>query len=113
MEIAECLGTSVVTVAKWIGRYEEGGLAALESRKSPGRPREVSAEERARIIALTRQSPPAHTGLSHWSSHEMARYLKRHEGIDVAPAENPVHAGWSHCTGEADVCAIAVSGTLM
>lgn len=83
-EIAECLGTSVVTVAKWIGRYEEGGLAALESRKSPGRPREVSAEQRARIIALTRQSPPAHTGLSHWSSHEMARYLKRHEGIDVS-----------------------------
>lgn len=83
-EIAEEMETSVVTVAKWIDRFEEGGLPALESRKSPGRPREVSAEERARIIALTRQSPPAHTGLSHWSSHEMARYLKRHEGIDVS-----------------------------
>jgi transposase len=83
-EIAEALDTSVVTVAKWVDRYEEGGLAALDSRKSPGRPREVSAEERARIIALTRQSPPVHTGLSHWSSHEMASYLKRHEGINVS-----------------------------
>jgi|ERR1700677_1308950 len=83
-EIAEEMETSVVTVAKWIDRFKEGGLAALESRKSPGRPREVSLEERARIIAFTRQSPPAHTGLSHWSSHEMARYLKRHEGIDVS-----------------------------
>jgi transposase len=66
-EIAEEMETSVVTVAKWIDRFKEGGLAALESRKSPGRPREVSLEERARIIAFTRQSPPAHTGLSHWA----------------------------------------------
>jgi transposase len=83
-EIAEALETSVVTVAKWIERYEQDGIAALESRKSPGRPREVSAEERSRIIALTRLSPPAETGLSHWSSYEMSRYLKAHEGIDVS-----------------------------
>lgn len=83
-EIAEEMDTSVVTVTKWIDRYEQGGIAALESRKSPGRPKEVSAEERSRIIALTRQSPPASTGLSHWSSYEMSRYLKIHEGIDVS-----------------------------
>lgn len=83
-EIAEELKTSVVTVAKWIDRYEQGGIAALGSRKSPGRPREISGEERSRIIALTRQSPPASTGLSHWSSYEMSRYLKIHEGIDVS-----------------------------
>jgi transposase len=83
-EIAEKIGTSVVTVGKWIDRYEGQGLAGLESRKSPGRPREVSGEARARIIALTRQSPPESTGISHWTSHGMARYLKRHEGIDVS-----------------------------
>lgn len=83
-EIARIMDTSVVTVGKWIDRYEQGGLAALESRKSPGRPREVTVQERARIIALTRKSPPPHTGLSHWSSHEMARYLKVHEGISVS-----------------------------
>lgn len=37
---------------------------------------------RSRIMALTRISPPAETGLSHWSSREMARRLKR-EGIYV------------------------------
>jgi transposase len=83
-EIADDLDTSIVTVAKWIERYGQGGIAALESRKSPGRPREVTVEERSRIIALTRQSPPASTGLSHWSSYEMSRYLKMHEGIDVS-----------------------------
>lgn len=83
-EIAAMMDTSVVTVGKWIIRYDERGLAGLESGKSTGRPREVSVAARARIIALTRQSPPERTGLSHWSSHEMARYLKRHEGIDVS-----------------------------
>ncbi|MGH3258583.1 MAG: IS630 family transposase [Streptosporangiaceae bacterium] len=83
-EIAARMGTSKVTVYKWLGRYEEGGLAALESRKSTGRPREVSGEVRSRILALTKQSPPESTGLSHWSSHEMARYLRTHEGIRVS-----------------------------
>jgi transposase len=83
-EIAALLDTSVVTVGKWIDRYNVGGLAALGSRKSTGRPREISGEVRARIIALTKQSPPADTGLSHWSSQEMVRYLRKHEGIRVS-----------------------------
>ena len=83
-EIAAMMDTSKVTVYKWLERYEEGGLAALESRKSTGRPREVSGEVRSRILALTKQSPPESTGLSHWSSHEMARYLRAHEGIRVS-----------------------------
>ena len=31
-EIAAMMGTSKVTVYKWLERYEEGGLAALESK---------------------------------------------------------------------------------
>ena len=83
-EIAARMGTSKVTVYKWLQRDQEGGLAALESRKSTGRPREVPGEVRSRILALTKQSPPEGTGLSHWSSYEMARYLRRHEGIRVS-----------------------------
>jgi hypothetical protein len=51
---------------------------------SSGRPPEISDEVRARILALTRQSPPEKTGLSHWSSREMARYLKQEVGISVS-----------------------------
>src|SRR4051812_43138325 len=47
---------------------------------SPG----VSVRVRAGIVALTKSSPPASTGLTHWSSTEMSRYLKRREGIDVS-----------------------------
>ena len=48
-------------------------------------PREqVPARIRARILALTRTSPPAETGLSHWSSREMAAFIERTEGVYVS-----------------------------
>jgi transposase len=76
-EIARMAGTTKPTVYKWITRYEQQGIDGLSDRVSTGRPPEISAEVRARILTLTRQSPPEETGLSHWSSREMARYLKR------------------------------------
>jgi transposase len=83
-DIASRAGTTKPTVYKWVERYERGGLAGLEDQKPTGRPPSVSGEVRARIIALTKTPPPARTGLTHWSSYEMSRYLKRHEGIAVS-----------------------------
>ena len=83
-DIAGRAGTTKPTVYKWVDRYERGGLAALEDQKSTGRPPSVPGQVRARIIALTRIPPPEWTGLTHWSSYEMSRYLKRHEGIAVS-----------------------------
>ena len=88
-EIAEKAGTSKPTVYNWIGRYKQEGLAGLDDRKSPGRPRTVSGKDRARILALTKVPPPDDTGLTHWSSYEMAKYLKRHEGISVSHNFHP------------------------
>lgn len=68
---------------KWIARYRRHGVDGLCDYVSTGRPPEVSAEVRARILALTRQSPPEKTGLSHWSSREMARYLAQEMAISV------------------------------
>lgn len=83
-DVARAEGTTRPTVYKWVQRYHRGGLAELEDRSSPGRPRSVSAQVRARIVALTKVPPPADTGLTHWSSTEMSNYLKRHEGISVS-----------------------------
>ena len=91
-EITGMAGASKPTVYNWIDRYEQEGLAGLDDRKSPGRPRTVSGRERARILALTRLPPPAITGLTNWSSYEMAKYLKRHEGISVS--HNFIHELW-------------------
>lgn len=91
-EIARMAGTTKPTVYKWIAQYEQHGIDGLSNRVSTGRPPEVSAEVRARILALSRQSPPENTGLSHWSSREMARYLKQEMGISVS--HNFVAALW-------------------
>jgi transposase len=83
-EIAELVGTTRPTVYKWVDRYRRRGVDGLEDRKSTGRPPEISDSIRARILALSRQSPPPGTGLSHWSCREMAKYLRRDEGISVS-----------------------------
>jgi len=38
---------------------------------------------RARILALSRQSPPPELGVTHWSSRLLASYLRR-EGVTVS-----------------------------
>jgi len=91
-KIARMARTTKPTVYKWIARYEQYGVDGLSDRFSTGRPPEISAEVRARILAVTRQSPPEKTGLSHWSSREMARYLKQEMGISVS--HNFVAALW-------------------
>jgi len=91
-KIARMAGTTKPTVYKWLTRYEQYGVEGLSNWVSTGRPPEISAEVRATILALTRQSPPEKTGLSHWSSREMARYLKQEMGISVS--HNFVAALW-------------------
>lgn len=82
--MAELAGVSLPTVDRWLKRYATGGLAGLEDHKR-GAPREqVPARIRARVLALTRTSPPLQTGLSHWSARQMAAYIKRTEAVSVS-----------------------------
>jgi transposase len=68
----------------WPVRYAESGIHGLRGIPHPGKPRVHDERVRSRILALSRTSPPQHTDLSHWSSREMTKYLKRHEGIEVS-----------------------------
>ncbi|WP_326623909.1 MULTISPECIES: IS630 family transposase [unclassified Streptomyces] len=83
-DIAELLGVSLPTVDRWKTRYAEHGLAGLEGDRPGGAREQVPARIRARVIALTRMTPPAVTGLSHWSTRELAKYLKRTENVTVS-----------------------------
>ncbi len=84
VEIAALAGVSRPTVDLWLSRFAADGVAGLLGRRR-GAPREqVPAAIRGRILALTRSSPPAGTGLSHWSSREMAAFLQRTEGVSVS-----------------------------
>lgn len=83
-QIAPLAGVSRPTVDLWISRYEADGVSGLIDRPR-GAPREqVPARIRARVLALTRASPPAQTGLSHWSSREMAKYVSRTTDVTIS-----------------------------
>ncbi|WP_406425836.1 IS630 family transposase [Streptomyces sp. NBC_01589] len=83
-DIAELLGVSLPTVDRWKTRYAEHGLAGLEGERPGGAREQVPARVRSRVIALTRMTPPDGTGLSHWSTRELAKYLERTENITVS-----------------------------
>jgi transposase len=79
-----CRGPSRPTVDKWLKRYKTYGMDGLVSMTSPGGPRQIPDRIRARVLALTRTTPPSTSGISHWSSTEMARYIKKAEGVYVS-----------------------------
>jgi transposase len=84
VEVAALAGVSRPTVDLWLSRFAAGGVAGLLDRRR-GAPREqVPAAVRGRVLALTRTSPPAETGLSHWSSRELAAFIQRSEGVYVS-----------------------------
>ncbi|MEV8518158.1 IS630 family transposase, partial [Dactylosporangium sp. NPDC051484] len=83
-DVAVLAGVSLPTVDRWVDRYADNGLAGLEDGSHAAPREQVPAAVRARILALTRATPPVETGLSHWSSRQLAAYLKRAEGVSVS-----------------------------
>ena len=74
--IARDLRISQDTARKWRGRFADRGLEGLSDLPRPGRPRQISAEVRAAVVALACQLPAA-TGvpLAHWTGPELAAEL--------------------------------------
>jgi transposase len=83
-DVAELAGVSLPTVDRWVERYAEDGLVGLEERKRGGPREQVPAGVPARILALTRTTPPPETGVSPWSSRQLAADLKRTQGVAVS-----------------------------
>ena len=74
--IAADLGISVDTARRWRGRFAARRLDGLNDLPRSGRPRRISAAERAAVVALACQLPAA-TGvpLSRWTGPELAAEL--------------------------------------
>lgn len=83
-EVAELAGVSRPTVDLWLGRFAAEGVAGLLDRARGAAREQVSGSIRARILAATRSGPPTESGLSHWSSREMAAFILRTEGVYVS-----------------------------
>lgn len=71
-EVAKDLATSPPTVRKWRDRYLSEGVEGLWDYERPGRPPVV---DEAAVVIATMEAPPEDTGLTHWSSRELAKRI--------------------------------------
>ena len=71
-EIVQRTGASKPTVLNWTRRYAAEGLAGLDDRQRPGRPR--TADDVA-IVLATLNPPPAGLGARRWSSRLLAAQM--------------------------------------
>ena len=74
-DIADRTGTSRPTVFKWRGRYEQSGVDGLDDDPRPGR---AAVIDEVAVLAETladKGKPPAHLGVTHWSTRLMAERL--------------------------------------
>jgi transposase len=69
-ELAERLGVTRMTVAKWRGRFVRGGVEGLLDEPRPGRPRTIGDEKVEEVITKTLESAPRDA--THWSTRSMA-----------------------------------------
>jgi len=71
VEVAESLGCTPATVAKWRGRFIASGLVGLSDEYRPGRPRTISDAQVEEVIVRTlKEAPPDEA--THWSTRTMA-----------------------------------------
>lgn len=71
--VAEEVGVSRETVSKWRRRFLADRLMGLADEPRPGRPRTVSDEQVAELVARTLESKPANA--THWSTRSMAKQV--------------------------------------
>jgi transposase len=69
--VAQRSGYTQVQVSRLRQRFAAERVGGLRERQRSGRPPVVTAEQIARVVALTLRRPPA--GLTHWSTREVAR----------------------------------------
>ena len=70
--VASKLGTSPPTVRKWRDRFSALGVGGLYDEPRSGRPPVVNE---GMVVAETLTPPPEDSGLTHWSSRELAKRI--------------------------------------
>ena len=70
MVVAKQLRTTNATVGKWRQRFVEAGLDGLMDEPRPGAPRTLGDRQVEQIVTMTLETAP--TGMTHWSTREMA-----------------------------------------
>src|SRR6516162_2821852 len=84
-DIAADLGVHRKTVTRWLNAYCDGGLAALQPKKAPGKPGHIPAslaDDLRRWVI----DGPAQQGLdrANWTHEELADHLRKTRGIQTS-----------------------------
>lgn len=80
-DISKIAGLHPINVRKWIHRFNRYGLNGLSPRRSPGRPKLFSEDQRQAIIGIASTDPQElGLGFDSWSLHRL-RYELTKRGI--------------------------------
>ena len=86
-QIAALVGTDETHVRKVIHAFNDRGFGSLDPERRGGRPRRITAEQRARIIAVAGARPDTlGVPATRWSLRRLARYLADQQIVQVSPA---------------------------
>lgn len=69
-EVSGQVGVTIQTVSNWARKYRAEGLSFLTDKPRPGRPIDITGQERAKITALACSEPPE--GYEKWSLRLLA-----------------------------------------
>jgi transposase len=79
---AETCGMDRQTLRDWVHRYNAEGLAGLKNRKGPGRPRRLTAEQKAELAVLVEKGPDAEKdGVVRWRCADLKRRIEEMFGV--------------------------------
>jgi len=86
-QIAALVGTDESHVRKVIHAFNERGFGSLDPELRGGRPRRITAEQRARIVAVAGARPDTlGVPATRWSLKRLARYLREQQIVEVSAA---------------------------
>jgi transposase len=86
-QIAALVGTDESHVRKVIHAFNERGFASLDPERRGGRPRRITAEQRAQIIAVAGARPDTlGVPATRWSLKRLARFLREQQIVEISPA---------------------------
>jgi transposase len=86
-QIAVLVGTDESHVRKVIHAFNERGFSSLDPEPRGGRPRRITVEQRAGIIAVAGARPDSlGVPATRWSLKRLARYLRERQIVEVSPA---------------------------
>lgn len=87
-QIAQRVRFSRETVVGYIKRYQAEGLTGLFTKPRPGRPRRVTAEYEAGLLATVEQEPRTlDLPFSNWTTANLAEYMGQQTGIVISPRQ--------------------------